>query len=104
MVAVEEAVEQHRDGGGATEQLSLVLDGAIEGEHYVGPFVTAHDELEYALGGVWQLAHAEGVDDEQRHAGRTRIRPGRFRRRLLSASRRFKTTPGRPARRWIWQT
>ena len=46
MVAVEEeAVEQHRDGGGATEQLSLVLDGAIEGEHYVGLFVTAHDEL-----------------------------------------------------------
>ena len=45
VVVVEEAVEQRRDGGGPTEQFSLVLDGAIEGEHYVGLFVTAHDEL-----------------------------------------------------------
>ena len=44
--------------------------GRFEVRSVERPFVAAHDELEQVLGGrVRQLAHAEVVDDEQRHGG-----------------------------------
>ena len=67
---MEQAVEQCGDGGGVTEELPPVVDRTIRGKHRGGPFVAAHAQLEQVLGGgMRQLAHAEVIDDEQRHAG-----------------------------------
>ena len=50
-----------------------VLDRAIGGEQRGGAFVAPHDDLQEVLGGGQrQLAHAEIVDDEQRHGGQRR--------------------------------
>ena len=46
---VREAIEQRGDGRGVAEQLAPVIYGAVRG------------------GVVWQLPHAEVVDDQQRH-------------------------------------
>src|SRR4051794_15650866 len=67
---VEEAVEHGSDSGGVAEHLAPVLYGSIRGEERAGALVSAHDQFEEVLGGGGrQLAHAEVVDDQQRHAG-----------------------------------
>jgi hypothetical protein len=67
---VQEPVEKSRHGGGVSEELSPVVDGTVGGQQCGGALVAAHDELEEVLGGgVRELAHAEVVDDEERHDG-----------------------------------
>ena len=58
------------DGGGVAEELAPVVDGPVRGEQRARALVAAHDELEEVLGGGGrELAHAEVVDDEERHGG-----------------------------------
>ena len=65
---VEEAVEHGADGGRIAEQLAPVFHGAVRGHQRAGPFVAPHNNLqEFFGGGQGQLAHAEVIDDEQRH-------------------------------------
>jgi hypothetical protein len=50
--------------------LAPVVDGPVRGEEGARALVAAHDELEQILGSAgWELAHAEVIDDEQRHGG-----------------------------------
>ena len=70
---MEQPIEQRGDGGGVAEQLAPVVDGSIRSEQCRRPLVAAHDDLQEILGGgVRQFAHAEVVDDEQRHGRRVR--------------------------------
>ena len=67
---MEEAIEEGRHGRGVAEQLPPVVHGTIRREQRGRPFVAAHDELEEVLGGgVGEPAHAEVIDDEERHGG-----------------------------------
>ena len=67
---MEQPIEQRGDGRGVAEQLAPVVDGAVRCEQRRRALVAAHDQLEEVLGGgVRQLAHAEVVDDQQRHGG-----------------------------------
>src|SRR5262249_16663289 len=47
-----------------------VLDGTIRGDQGGRLFVSSHHELEQILGrGLWELAHPEVVDDQERDGG-----------------------------------
>ena len=65
---MEQAIEHGADGGNIAEQFAPVLDGTVGSEQRAEALVAAHDDLQQILGGgVRKLAHAEVVDDEQRH-------------------------------------
>ena len=67
---MEQAIEHRGDGCGVAEELAPVLDGPVRRDERRGAFVPTHDDFQEILGGrVWELAHAEIVDDEQWHAG-----------------------------------
>jgi len=67
---MEQPIEERRDRGGVPEQLAPVVYWSIRGQNRRRSFIAAHDELEQVLGGrVWQLPHAQVVDDEERHGG-----------------------------------
>ena len=69
VAVLEEPIEHGGDSGRVAEQLAPVLDGTVGGHQRAGALVPAHDDLEEVLGGGGgELAHAEIVDDEQRHA------------------------------------
>ena len=66
---VEQAIEHRGDRGGVAEQPSPVVDGPVRGEQRARPLVAAHDQLEQIFGRAGRkLAHAEVVENEQRHA------------------------------------
>ena len=70
VAVVQEAIEHGGDGRRVAEQLAPVFDGTIGGQQRGGAFMAAHDDLQEVLGGGQrELAHAEVVDDEQRHGG-----------------------------------
>ena len=70
MAVMQQAIEHGADGGDIAEQLAPVLDRTVGGEQRAEALVAAHDDFQQILGGgVRQLAHAEVVDDEQRHSG-----------------------------------
>ena len=53
--------------------LPPIIHGTIRRQRRRRPFVAAHDQLEEIFGGrVRQLAHAEVIDDQQRHGGQFR--------------------------------
>ena len=65
---MEQTIEHRGDGRGIAKQFAPVLDGPVRGEQRRGPLVAAHHDFEEVLGcRVRELAHAEVVDDEQRH-------------------------------------
>ena len=65
---MEQAIEERGDGGGVAEQLAPVVDGSVRRQQRGRPFVAAHDDFQEIFGrGVRQLAHAEVIDDQQRH-------------------------------------
>ena len=67
---MEQAIEHGGDGGAVAEQFAPVFDGAVGSQQGAGALVAAHDDLQQILGGGGrELAHAEVVDDEQRHGG-----------------------------------
>ena len=67
---MQHAIEHGADRGDIAQQLSPVFDGAVRCQQRTGALVAAHDDLQQILGrGQRQLAHAEVVDDEQRHGG-----------------------------------
>src|SRR6266849_9090662 len=70
MAVMQQAVEHGADSGNITEQFAPVLDRAVGSEQRTEALVAPHDDFQQILGGgVRQLAHAEVVDDEQRHGG-----------------------------------
>ena len=84
---MEQPIEQRRDGRGVAEQLAPVVDGPIRRQQRGRAFVAAHDQLQEIFGGrVRQFAHAQVVDDQQRHvrdredglAGAVQRRVGQF--------------------------
>jgi hypothetical protein len=67
---VEQAIQEGGDGGGVTEELAPVFDGAVRGDERRAPLVAAHDDLEEILGrGLRQFPHGEVVEDEQGDRG-----------------------------------
>ena len=69
---MQDAVEHGGDGGSVAEEFAPVVERPVGGEQGAAALVAAHDDLEQVFGGGrWQLAHADVVDDEQRH-GRER--------------------------------
>jgi len=65
---VEEPIEERGHRGGVTQELAPVVDWAVRGQDRRGPFVATHDEVEEVLGRrVWELAHAQIIDDQQGH-------------------------------------
>ena len=67
---MQQAVKHGADGGDIAQQFAPVLHRTIGGEQRAEAFVTAHDDFQQILsGGVREFAHAEVVDNEQRHSG-----------------------------------
>src|SRR5262249_15435235 len=67
---MEQPVEEPGDRGRIAEELAPVLDGTIRGDQGGRLFVSSHHELEQILGrGLWELAHPEVVDDQERDGG-----------------------------------
>ena len=67
---MEQPIEERGDGRGVAEQLAPIIDGAVRRQQRGRALVATHDQLQEILGGgVWQLPHAEVVDDQQRHGG-----------------------------------
>ena len=67
---MQQAIKHGADRGDIAQQFAPVLDWTIGSEQGAEPFVAPHDDFQQILGGgVWQLAHAEVVDNEQRHSG-----------------------------------
>lgn len=50
MAVVEEPVEEGGHGGGVSEELAPVVDGAVRGQEGGGALVAPHDHLEEVLG------------------------------------------------------
>ena len=70
MAVMKQAVEHGANRGNIAEQLAPIFDRTIGCEQCAETFVTAHDDFQQVLGcGVWQFAHTEVVDDEQRYRG-----------------------------------
>jgi hypothetical protein len=60
---VEEPIEERGDGGGVTEELALVVDGAVRREERAYAFVATHDEFEEVFGrGRREFPHPDLVD------------------------------------------
>ena len=98
VAVMQQAVEHGGDGGDVAEQFSPVFDGTVRSQQCAGALVAAHDDLQQILGrGQRQLAHAEVIDDEQRH-GRQRLHELLARaverplRPVLRAARAFRDT------------
>jgi hypothetical protein len=70
-VAVMEQTIKHCAGrGDIAEQLAPIFDRTVGSEQSAETLVTAHDDFQQILGsGMREFAHAEVVDDEQRHSG-----------------------------------
>jgi hypothetical protein len=69
VAVLEEAIEHRRDRGDVAEELAPIVDGTVGSHKSARPLVAAHDDFEEILGGSGgELAHAEIVDDQQRHA------------------------------------
>ena len=67
---MQQSIQHGGDGGAIAQQLAPVFDWPIRGEERAGAFVAAHDDFQQFLGiGHRQFAHAEVVDDQQRHGG-----------------------------------
>jgi hypothetical protein len=67
---MQQAVEHGGDGGAVAEQLAPVFHGTIRRKQRARALVAAHDDFQQFFGGGQrQLAHAEVVDDQQRHGG-----------------------------------
>jgi hypothetical protein len=70
---MQQAIEERRDRGGVAQQLAPVVDRPIGRQQCGRALVPPHDDLQQIFGrGVWQLAHPEVVDDQQRHGGEIR--------------------------------
>jgi len=66
---VKKTVEHGADRGGIPEQLTPVLNRPIRSHQRAGPLVASHNEFEQFLGRRQrELAHAEIVEEEQRHS------------------------------------
>src|SRR5262249_22964154 len=67
---MQQSVEHGADGGYIAEQFAPVLDGTVGSEQSTETLIATHDDFQEVLGGgVRQLAHAEVVNDEERHGG-----------------------------------
>ena len=67
---MQQPIEHRADCGDIAQQFAPVLDRTIGCEQRAEAFVAAHDDLQQILGGgMREFAHAEVVDDEQRHGG-----------------------------------
>jgi hypothetical protein len=65
---VHESVQERRDGWRVAEEFWSVLQGTVRRDDRRGAPVAAHDNLEQVFGGrSGEFAHAEIVDDQQRH-------------------------------------
>ena len=70
MTMMQQAVKHRADGGGVAEHFAPVFHRPIRSQQCARAFVAAHDDFEQIFGGgEWKFAHAEVVDDEQRHGG-----------------------------------
>ena len=68
MRMMQQTIEERGDGCGVAEELAPIIDGTIRRQQRRCPLVASHDDLQKIFGGrVWQLSHAEVVDDEERH-------------------------------------
>ena len=68
MPVVEQAVQHGADRGHVSQQLAPVLHGTVGSQQRTGTLVTSHDNLQQIFrGGQGQFAHAEIIDDQQRH-------------------------------------
>jgi len=69
MGVMEQPIEERGDRCGIPKQLPPTVDGSIRREQRRRALVSPHDQLEEIFGrGVGELAHAETVDDQQRHS------------------------------------
>ena len=70
MSVVEQTIQHGAHGRYIAEHLAPVFDWTIRSEQGTGSLVAPHDDFQQILGGgVRQLAHAEVVDNKQRHGG-----------------------------------
>ena len=67
---MQQAVQHGGHRGHIAQQLSPVFDRTIRRQQRARPLVSPHDDFQQVLGrGMRQFAHAEIVDNEERHAG-----------------------------------
>ena len=67
---MEEAIEHSGNGCAVTEEFSPVLHRTIRCYQGAGALVAAHDDFQEIFGCRGrEFAHAEIVDDQQRHSG-----------------------------------
>jgi len=82
---MQQPIEQRRDRGGVAQQLGPIVDRPVGRQQRGRPFVPSHDDFQEIFGRrVWQLPHAEVVDDQQRYGGQVgeKILPGAVERRV----------------------
>ena len=70
MTVMQNAVKHGSDGSHVTQQFAPVFHRSIRRQQGAGALVAPHHDLQQVLRrGERQLAHAEVVDDQQRHGG-----------------------------------
>ena len=69
VAVMQQAIEHGADGGNIAEHFAPVVNRAIGSQQCTAAFVAAHDDFQQILGGgMWQLAHAEVIQDQQRNS------------------------------------
>jgi len=67
---MQQTIPHGADGGDVAEQFSPVLDRTVGSKQCAEALVAAHNDFQQVLGGcVREFAHAEVINNEQRHGG-----------------------------------